>query len=269
MRRLFYGMALILGLSGSIELTQAADQPLKVGTNAGFAKPLEVAVAEAKKQGLVVELIEFNDPVAPNVTLAHGEIDVNYFQHALFLDMVKQERHLNLEPYADGIYGKTGLYSKKYRRLEDLPVGARVALAGDPVNFGRGLKLLQLAGLIKLREGADVKANLSDVLENPKQLKILEVDFHQLPLAVNDVDLAQGFAHFLIAAGTLDPHNALLWEPLEESKRYGIKFVIRPESRTDPRLKQFVHIYQQSPVVRAALDQQYQDLYVRVWEQTP
>lgn len=267
MRALLCVTGLVLALGGT--LAHAADKPLKVGTNASFAKPLEVAVEEAKKQGLAVELIEFNDPVAPNLTLSHGEIDVNYFQHALFLDMVKQERKLNLEPYADGIYGKTGLYSKKYSRLEDIPKGARVALAGDPVNFGRGLKLLHQAGLIKLREGVDVKASLADVIDNPKQLKILEVDFHQLPLSVNDVDLAQGFAHFLIAAKTIDPHQALLWEPVEESKRYGIKFVIRPESRDDPRLKQFVQIYQQSPVVRAALDQQYGDLYVRVWEQTP
>ncbi len=267
MRYLLWTARLLAGLLAGTGWALAGEPPLKVGTNASFFGPLEVAAAEAGKQGLAVDVIEFNDPVAPNLTLASGEIDANYFQHALFLDMVNRERHLDLLPYAEGIYGRTGLYSKKYGRLADLPVGARVALAGDPVNFGRGLRLLQQAGLIRLREGTAENASLADVVDNPKKLVILEVDFHQLPLAVDDVDLAQEFAHFLIAAGTLDPHQALFWEPVTESRRYGIRFVIRPESRSDPRLARFVRIYQQSPVVRAALDRQYDDLYVRVWEQ--
>lgn len=258
---------LLAGLLSAIASpATAASGPLKVGTNAGFAAPLEVAVAEAKKQGLDVKLIEFTDPVSPNVTLANGEIDLNYFQHSLFLDVVKKERGLNLEPVAIGIVNKTGLYSKKYQRLQDLPNGARVALAGDPVNFARGLHLLQDAGLLKLKPGVGPRATLNDIIDNPRQLKLLEIDFHQLPLAVNEVDLAHGFTHFLLASGVIDPKSALHWESESESRKYGIHFVAHPKSKDDPRVAQFVAIYQNSPAVRAELDKRFGDLYFRLWE---
>ena len=80
-------LALSLGLFTGI--TQAAEQPLKVGTTAAFAIALEAAVAEADKQGLKVELVEFTDWIAPNVSLNAGDIDVNYFQHIPFLENAK------------------------------------------------------------------------------------------------------------------------------------------------------------------------------------
>lgn len=261
------GLAAVL-LSGAFFPAAAADftGPLKVGTNAAFADPLAVAAAEAKKAGLEVKLIEYTDPVTPNTSLANREIDANYFQHKFFLDAVKQARGFDIEPYADGIVNKTGLFSKKYKSLAELPDGARVALAGDPVNFGRGLRLLEKAGLLKLKPGASLRSTTADVAENPKNLKLLEIDFHQLPLSLNEVDLAHGYTHFLLASGVTDPHSALFWEPDSETRTYGIKFVIRPESRADPRLAQFVKIYQTSPAVRAVLDKQYGDLYLRLWE---
>lgn len=102
--------ALALGL-----LTLAAyadDKPLKVGTTAAFAIPLEAAVEEAGKQGLKVELVEFTDWIAPNVSLAAGDIDVNYFQHIPFLTNANEAAGFGLVPYAPGIINNVGLYSK-------------------------------------------------------------------------------------------------------------------------------------------------------------
>ncbi|BBF93000.1 hypothetical protein BLTE_16850 [Blastochloris tepida] len=263
----FKGMiALIsaLGMLASPALAESRSGPLRVGTNAAFAPPLEAAVEVAKTKGLEVTLIEFTDPVTPNTSLANGEIDVNYFQHAPFLDVVKKARGFDLEPAAVGIANRTGLFSKKYKSLDEIPVGARVALAGDPINFGRGLELLETAGLIKLRPDHGPQVNIDAVIDNPKQLKFLEIDFHQLPLSLNEVDLAHGYTHFLKASGVIDPHAALFWEPI--NPRYGVRFVIQPKSKDDPRIAQFVKIYQSAPEVRAVLDRQYDDLYVRLWE---
>ncbi len=124
--------ALVLALGLFSGLLHAADKPLKVGTTAAFAIPLETAVAEADKQGLKVELVEFTDWIAPNVSLASGDIDVNYFQHIPFLENAKAAAGFDLAPYAKGIINNVGLYSKKYKSLDALPEGATVAIANAP-----------------------------------------------------------------------------------------------------------------------------------------
>ncbi len=144
-------LALALGLFSSAVF--AADAPLKIGTTAAFAIPLEAAVEEASKQGLKVELVEFTDWIAPNVSLAAGDIDVNYFQHIPFLENAKAASGFDLVPFAPGIINNVGLYSKKYKSFDELPEGASVAIANDPINSGRGLQLLAKAGLITPETG--------------------------------------------------------------------------------------------------------------------
>ena len=173
-------LSLSIGLSlGLIGASHAADA-LKVGTTAAFAVPLEAAVSEAKKQGLDVELIEFSDWIAPNVSLNAGDIDVNYFQHIPFLENAKAAAGFDLVPYAPGIINNVGLYSKKYKSFDELPQGATVAIANDPINSGRGLQLLAKAGLITLKDGVGYKATEEDIIANPKKIKILQVEAVQL-----------------------------------------------------------------------------------------
>lgn len=112
-------LALALGLFSSAVF--AADAPLKVGTTAAFAIPLEAAVEEAGKQGLKVELVEFTDWIAPNVSLAAGDIDVNYFQHIPFLENAKAAAGFDLVPFKPGIINNVGLYSKNSKASMSCP----------------------------------------------------------------------------------------------------------------------------------------------------
>lgn len=256
-------LALALGLFSSI--TFAADAPLKVGTTAAFAIPLEAAVEEANKQGLKVELVEFSDWIAPNVSLASGDIDVNYFQHIPFLENAKAAAGFDLVPFAPGIINNVGLYSKKYKSFAELPEGASVAIANDPINSGRGLQLLAKAGLITLKPGVGYKATEEDIIANPKKIKILQVEAVQLVRAYDDADLVQGYPAYIRLSKTFDASSALLFDGLDH-KEYVIQFVIQPKSKTDPRLIKFVDIYQHSPAVRAALDKTHGKLYQAGWE---
>ena len=261
--------ALILaGLLGLSTLAAAADYsgPLKVGTTSAFAPPLETAVAEAKKQGLEVKLIEFSDWTAPNVSVENGDIDVNLFQHQPFLDNANQQGGFHLVSYAPAIINNVGLYSLKHSSLTQIPDGGTVAIANDPINGARGLLLLQKAKLIQLRPGAGLKSTVDDIVTNPKHLKILEVEAVQLSRSLEEVDLAQGYPHYLRASGVIDPNKALLFDGLEHPE-YVIQFVIRDGHQNDPRLKKFVAIYQHSPVVRASLDRFYGKLYQPGWRQ--
>jgi D-methionine transport system substrate-binding protein len=257
--------SLLLALGLFAATAHAADAPLKVGTTAAFAIPLEAAVEEAGKQGLKVQLVEFSDWIAPNVSLAAGDIDVNYFQHIPFLENAKAAAGFDLVPYAPGIINNVGLYSKKYKSFAELPVGATVAIANDPINSGRGLQLLAKAGLIKLKDGVGYKATEDDITENPKKLKILQVEAVQLVRAYDDADLVQGYPAYIRLAKTFDAGSALLFDGLDH-KEYVIQFVIQPKSKNDPRLAKFIDIYQHSPVVRAALDKAHGKLYQAGWE---
>ncbi|KWE54264.1 methionine ABC transporter substrate-binding protein [Burkholderia ubonensis] len=252
------GAALLAG-------AQAEPAPLKVGVSTTpQIDALKIAAKEAKAQGLDVKIIEFTDWNTPNAALANKDIDVNYFQHVPFLENAKQQRGYNFVSIAPGTIMKIGLYSKKVKRFSELKDGATVAIANDPVNGGRGLLLLQRAGLVTLKPGVDYRATTHDIVSNPKHLKIIALEASQLARSLDDVDLAQGYPSFIKLAGTTDPNSALLFDGTE-NKNYALQWVVRPESVNDARIRKFIAIYQQSPAVRKALDNAFGSLYAIAW----
>ena len=116
---------------------------LVIGISPSFAHPLQVAADEAKQQGLNVKLVEFSDWNTPNITLNHGDIDANFFQHQPFLDNVKKETDFKIKAFAKGAATHVGLYSKKIKSFDELKDNAKVVVPNDPVNQGRALLLLQ------------------------------------------------------------------------------------------------------------------------------
>ncbi|KVP68158.1 MetQ/NlpA family ABC transporter substrate-binding protein [Burkholderia ubonensis] len=252
------GAALLAG-------AQAEPAPLKVGVSTTpQIDALKIAAKEAKAQGLDVKIIEFTDWNTPNAALANKDIDVNYFQHVPFLENAKQQRGYDFVSIAPGTIMKIGLYSKKVKRFSELKDGATVAIANDPVNGGRGLLLLQRAGLVTLKPGVDYRATTHDIVSNPKHLKIVALEASQLARSLDDVDLAQGYPSFIKLAGTTDPNSALLFDGTE-NKNYALQWVVRPESVNDARIRKFIAIYQQSPAVRKALDNAFGSLYAIAW----
>jgi D-methionine transport system substrate-binding protein len=243
--------------------TQAAS-PLRIGINSGLsADAVHQAAKEAKAQGLDVKVIEFTDWITPNAALANKDIDANYFQHIPFLEDAKKARGYDFVSIGVGTMSKVGLYSKKYKNVADLPNGAKVAIANDPVNGGRGLVLLERIGLIKLKEGLEYKATVADIVSNPKNIKITELIAQQLPTALDDVDLGQGYPATL-KQFDIDPNSALIFDDVQ--KRFAIQWVVRPEDAKDPRINKFVSIYQNSPEVKAILRKHFGDMTVPAWE---
>ena len=217
---------------------------------------------EAKAQGLDVKIVEFSDWITPNVALANGDIDVNYYQHLPFLTNANAARGTNLESVGVGTSSKLGLYSRKYKSFAEIPDGATAAIANDPVNAGRGLVLLERAGLIELKPDLDFKASVLDIVDNPRHLKIVQVVAQQLPRTLDDVDIAEGYAHLLKAYGA-DPNSALLFDPIQE--RYALQFVVKPGNPKIDLVKKFVAIYQTSPKVKQVLTDKFGDLIVPAW----
>ena len=247
-------IAVIAGLFAWNQHRQAQNKELVIGITPAFATTLQVAANEAKKQGINVKLVEFSDWNTPNITLNHGDIDANFFQHQPFLTNAIKESKYDLKPFAAGAASRVGLYSKKYSSLDALPNKARVAVPNDPVNEGRALLLLQQAKLITLKDPTNYLSNLNDIVSNPKNLQFVEMEGPQTARAVDDVDLAFSYPHYLNLAKTIDPKKALLLNS-QEDKRYAILFVVRKYYKDEGgRLQKFVDIYQHSPQVKASLN---------------
>lgn len=261
-------MALSLVSTATLLSSTATAAPLKIGVVPGiFADSVAVAAQEAKKQGVDVQVIEFTDWATPNVALDAGDIDLNYYQNSNYLANAVRDKGFKLVSVQPGILSYLGLYSLKHATLADLPDGAKVAIASDAVNVGRGLRLLQHAGLITLRPETGLLGTPDDIVSNPKNLKFVEVEGPQLARATQDVDLAQGFPYFILASNAFDATKALSLTSYEDDS-WAIQFVARSDRTEDPRIAQFLEVYKTSPAVRKAIDQFYQGekkLYRLTW----
>ncbi|MDA8444123.1 MetQ/NlpA family ABC transporter substrate-binding protein [Paracidovorax valerianellae] len=238
--------------------TPAPTAPLRIGVTPGsLADSVQVAAQEARQQGLDVKVIEFTDWTTPNTALEAGDIDLNYFQHQAFLDNAIRERGYAFVSVATGLLPNIGLYSLKVQRFADLKDGARVGVANDPVNQGRGLLLLEKAGLIQLKAGVGARGSVNDIVANPKKLRFAEIEGPQLVRALDDLDLAQGYpAHYVNAGRPQVAGSALLYSGIDDLA-YAIRFVARKDKAQDPRIKRFVKVYQDSPAVRAQISKSF------------
>ncbi|MCU4630756.1 MetQ/NlpA family ABC transporter substrate-binding protein [Acinetobacter variabilis] len=254
--------AVIIGLVVWNQQKKSGSDELVIGISPSFAKPLQVAAEEAKQQGLNVKLVEFSDWNTPNITLNHGDIDANFFQHQPFLDNAKKETDFKIKAFAKGAATHVGLYSKKINSLDELKDGAKVVVPNDPVNQGRALLLLQQANLVTLKDPNNHLSSLKDIAVNPKNLQFVEVEGPQTARAIDDVDLAFGYPHYLRLAKTADPEQALLFDSNKDN-RYAILFAVHEDYQDkNDKLKKFVEIYQNSPRVKEALDA---DFGAKLW----
>jgi len=254
--------AVIIGLVVWNQQKKSGSDELVIGISPSFAKPLQVAAIEAKQQGVNVKLVEFSDWNTPNITLNHGDIDANFFQHQPFLDNAKKETDFKIKAFAKGAATHVGLYSKKIKSLDELKDGAKVVVPNDPVNQGRALLLLQQAKLVTLKDSNNHLSSLKDIAANPKNLQFVEVEGPQTARAIDDVDLAFGYPHYLRLAKTADPEQALLFDSNKDN-RYAILFAVREDYQDkNDKLKRFVDIYQNSSRVKEALDA---DFGAKLW----
>jgi D-methionine transport system substrate-binding protein len=149
-----------------------------------------------------------------------GQADANSFQHEPYFNQFVADHGLhNVERGFYTTYTASGLYSKKYKSLAQVPDGALFAVPVDPSNNGRALFLLRDQGLLQLRPGVSVvHASLDDITANPHGYKFIQVDQQMLMRTYADVDVAFMFSVFAKLSG-LDPiKDALALETQDGSK---------------------------------------------------
>ena len=239
------------------------DAVLKVGVTAGpHAEIMEVAKKVAEKDGLKVQIVEFNDFIQPNVALNEGDLQVNSMQHKPYLENIIRDKKYDLYAIGNTIVLPMALYSDKYKNLADLPDGATVAIPNDPTNGGRALLLLQQAGVIKLKDGVGVKAASIDIVANPKNIKLKELDAAIISRSLKDVDLAAVNTNYALPAGLVPAKDAIAIE--DANSPYVNVLVATGKTKDDPRVKALVKAYQ-SKEVKDFIDTKYQKAVIAGW----
>ena len=254
------GLAAVLALATAMP---AVSQALKIGVVPGaYADAVGVAAEEAKAQGLEIEVIEFSDWNTPNLALDAKDIDANFFQHQPYLDDFNAEKGTDLVSLVAVHYEPLGVYAGKTASLADLKDGAKVAVPNDTTNEARALLLLEANGLIKLKADAGIKATVTDIVENPKNLDIIEVEAAQLPRSLQDVDLAVINGNYAIEAG-LNVADALAKEEKDSlaATTYANIIAIRRGDENREDLKALAAALQ-SDEIRKFLEESYQGAVV-------
>mgnify|MGYP002539983420 CR=1 FL=1 len=193
----------LAGCAGSGSNSGSDDKTITVAASpTPHAEILTNAVADQlKEQGYTLEVKEFTDYVQPNTVTEEGEVDANYFQHQPYLDSFNEEKGTHLVSVEPIHFEPFGLYAGKTASLDALADGATVAVPNDTTNEARALLLLQQEGLIKLADGAGITATAKDIVENPKNLLIKELEAANIPNALKDVDIACINGNYAIPAG--------------------------------------------------------------------
>lgn len=192
------------------------------------AEILKVAKDILAEQGITLEIIEFSDYVQPNMVTESGEVDANYFQHQPYLDSFNEENGTHLVSVGAIHYEPLGIYPGKSQDLEEITDGAVIAVPNDTTNEARALQLLAAEGIITIREDAGLTATINDIVENPHNVQVEELEAAQLPRTLADVDYAVMNGNYALEAGFSVKDDALATEDAasEAAQTYGNVLVV-------------------------------------------
>jgi D-methionine transport system substrate-binding protein len=255
---------LATALAATLALVSAVHaEALRVGVTAGpHAEIMDVVKKVAAERGLEIKVVEFTDYVIPNQALALGDLEANSFQHEPYLKNQISKTGWKIVKVANTIASPQGVYSLKYKTLGDLPEGARVAIANDPSNGARGLMILALHGLIKLRDPNNVASTVADITDNPKKLKFVELDAAQLPRALQDVDMVSINNNYAVQAGMNPAVDAIAREAADGP--WVNILAVREEDKGKPWVSQLIEAYHSQPV-KEFLEKRFKGTYIATW----
>ena len=249
--------------AGSSAAEATGDKVITVGASPSpHAEILEAAKEALKAEGYELKVVEYTDYVQPNLALESKSLDANYVQHLPYLENFNKERGTKLVSVAAIHYEPFGIYAGKSKDLKSLPDGAKIAVPNDVTNEARALLLLADQGLITLKDNTDINATKQDIVENPHNIEIVEVEAAQVPRSLQDVDFGVVNGNFAIASG-LNVADALATEAADSvaAKTYANIVVVREgdensektqalvKALTTAEIKQFIENKYQGAVV--------------------
>jgi len=211
----------------------------------------------AKGAGLNLKIVTFDDYVLPNTSLAEGELDANYFQHLPYYESQVKAQGFKFDHFAGIHIEPLAVYSSKYKKIADVPDGAKLGITNDPGNQARALELLVKNGLLTLKDTGDTLPTLLDIATNPKNLQFVEAAPEQLVRSLQDVDLAIINGNYALDAGLNPTKDSLLIESGVDNP-YANFLAVRAEDKTNPAIVKLDGLLH-SAEVRAFIEKQWPD----------
>lgn len=172
--------------------TYSKEKPVtvKLGIMGTESKTWSLVASKVKDKGINLEIVGFDSYRLPNAALNDKQIDLNAFQHHIYLDNEVKDLGYKITSIGDTSIAPLGLYSKQIKNLNELKDGSKIAIPDDVSNGGRALKLIEAAGLIKVKPEAGLLPTIKDITENPKNLQIVEFAAVNIPPVLDEIPLA-------------------------------------------------------------------------------
>lgn len=235
------------------------DKKITVAASATpHAEILEEAKTLLKDKGYELEVKVFDDYVQPNNVVESGEFDANYFQHVPYLEQFNEEKGTHLVVAGKIHYEPFGIYPGTKKDLKDIAKGDKIAVPNDTTNEARALLLLQDNGIIKLKDGAGIKATVNDIEENPNNIEIVELEAAQVPRVVNEVAYVVLNGNYALEANYTVKKDALAYEKSdsEAAKTYVNVIAVKEGNENSEKIKALVEVLK-SDSIKKFIDEKY------------
>lgn len=235
------------------------DKKITVAASATpHAEILEEAKTLLKDKGYKLEVKVFDDYVQPNNVVESGEFDANYFQHVPYLEQFNEEKGTHLVVAGKIHYEPFGIYPGTKKDLKDIAKGDKIAVPNDTTNEARALLLLQDNGIIKLKEGAGIKATVNDIEENPNNIEIVELEAAQVPRVVNEVAYVVLNGNYALEANYTVKKDALAYEKSdsEAAKTYVNVIAVKEGNENSKKIKALVDVLK-SDSIKKFINEKY------------
>lgn len=240
-----------------------SEDKLVIGVTGGPHEQIfEVVKEVAAKDGLEIELVTFSDYIMPNTALAEKDIDLNSYQHKPFMDKFNDDHSTDLSAVFTTVLAAIGVYSNELTDINDTPEGAKIGIPNDPTNGTRALIIFEEAGIIELDDEKRDTATILDIVTNERNVEFIELDAAQLPLMLDEVDLAVINGNFATSNG-LDPTTDSLFT--EEADSPYVNYVVsRAENANDPVIEKLQKAYYSDEVADFVLEE-FKGAYQPSW----
>lgn len=254
---------------GAAQTTAAANttQVVKVAV-VGEAQEMWVPVIETlKQQGIEVKLQTFSDYHTPNEALANGEVDLNAHQHHAYLRSEIKNYNYDLVAIGDTFISTMNIYSNKYKSVNEIPDGGKIALPNDPSNEGRALKVIQASGLIKLAADSGDEIDLADIVENSKNIQFIETEAANITSLLPDVEAAVINCNFALDFGLNPGQDAIFMDNVDiyDDDSYFNLIAAKKGTEDNEVYKKVVAAYQ-TEAVKEVYKDAFKGAYIPAWK---
>lgn len=239
------GAFVVSALAGCGKSTSADDKVIKVAASATpHAEILEQAKPLLEAKGYDLQVTVFDDYVQPNEVVESGDFDANYFQHIPYLESFNEEKGTHLVNAGGIHYEPFGIYPGTKASLDELADGDSIAVPNDTTNEARALLLLQDNGIITLKEGAGLTATKNDIVENPYNVDIVELEAAQVPRVKDEVAFMVLNGNYALEAGFSVAKDAIAYEKAdsEAAKTYVNVIAVKEGNENSDKIKALVDV---------------------------